>query len=99
MDIVSTDGFDFLSGAAPAGSEYPIKVIKAARQRLEIIRAIPELEHLSAWKSLDYKADGKSAADTGSVHVIDDWRMGIFVIERDPPQLSVNNLWRLSDAA
>ena len=95
MDIeIDASGLEFLIGDVGVDTNYPIRVIRAARERLQVIRAIPNFFHLGRWKSLDYRGN----IESGSVNLIDEWRMQL---ESKPnatcPKVAIIKIWRASD--
>lgn len=89
----------FLEGDTVLANDIPIRVIRAARLRLGLIKAVPKPEQMHNWKSLDYKnaaLDGSS--NKYSVSVIENWRMDLYNDpERKQPGLTVIELRRSSD--
>jgi len=55
-------------------SGFPIRVMRAAFQRTDLLRAVPRYEHISRWKAFRYQEAGVNA---GSIAVIDTWRMDV----------------------
>ena len=75
IDIAASD-LGFLKGDIATGSHLPVKVMRAARLRLQLIKAIPEPDQMKQWKSLDYKSVfTKEKYEKYSISVIGGWRM------------------------
>ena len=75
IDIAAPD-LGFLEGDIATGNNLPVKVMRAARLRLQLIKAIPEPDQMKQWKSLDYKCISiKDKHEKYSISVIGGWKM------------------------
>jgi hypothetical protein len=93
MEItISNPELGFLRGDAAADrSLVPIRVIKAARLKLQLIAAMPRPDYLDKWKSLDCKSSGENY----SVSIVENWRMDLSADQsKELPQIKVLGLWR-----
>lgn len=89
----------FLEDNTVFANDIPIRVIRAARLCLGLIKAVPKPEQMHNWKSLDYKnAASDGSSNKYSVSVIENWRMDLYNDpERKQPGLTVVGLRRSSD--
>lgn len=82
MDIEFGDSrFALIETDAAADARLPVAVIQAARQRLAIIRAAPDLHTLSTWKSLGLRLCPESAEHL--VTLSPQWVMAINITEKN----------------
>ena len=72
--VISGQDLDFLDGGELVVARFPIKVMVAAAQRVDLLRAVPRYDQIPRWKALRYEETGRHA---GSVSVIDSWRMDV----------------------
>lgn len=72
--VIADSDLEFLDGGSLAASRFPIRVMRAAFQRTDLLRAMPRYEHISRWKALRYQSAGEN---TGSIAVVDTWRMDV----------------------
>lgn len=70
---VADPDLDFLTGGAPP-SKFPVRVVRAARRKYDLLRAVPQFDQVPLWKSFDYRAEGR---ESGSVSVLEDWRFDL----------------------
>lgn len=77
MEIdISAPDLGFLEGGIVTGNHLPVKVMRAARLRLQLIKAIPEPDQMKQWKSLDCVCiSTKGKHEKYSISVTGDWRM------------------------
>ena len=77
MEIdISAPDLGFLEGGIAVGNCFPIKVMRAARTRLQLLKAIPEPDQMRQWKSLDCKCiSTKDEHEEYSISVTGGWRM------------------------
>src|SRR4051812_17355200 len=82
MDIEFADArFALLETDAAADARLPVAVIQAARHRLGIIRAAPDLPTLKNWKSLGLTPRPESAEHL--VMLAPQWAMAISITEKN----------------
>lgn len=72
--VIASAELEFLNGGGLVASGFPIRVMRAAFQRTDLLRAVPRYEHISRWKAFRYQEAGVNA---GSIAVIDTWRMDV----------------------
>lgn len=68
-----------------AETNLPVAVIQKARQQLNIIRAAPDVQTMSAWKSLRYSEGSQGIDGKQLVSVFADWKMILHVDETCSP--------------
>lgn len=82
MDIEFADPrFALIETDAAADARLPVAVIQAARQRLGIIRAAPDLHTLNSWRSLGLRPHPESAGHL--VTLSPQWVMAISITEKN----------------
>ena len=80
MDIEFEDArLALIETDAAADTRLPVAIIQAARQRLSIIRAAPDMRTLNNWKSLGLRRDPESAEHL--VTLSPQWAMAIRITE------------------
>lgn len=86
--VIASADLEFLNGGSLVASRFPIRIMRAAFQRTDLLRAVPRYEHISRWKALRYQPAG---ANTGSITVIDTWRMDVrgATGNEDPSQIAI----------
>lgn len=86
--VIASADLEFLNGGSLVASGFPIRVMRAAFQRTDLLRAVPRYEHISRWKAFRYQAAGVNA---GSIAVIDTWRMDVrgATGNEDPSQIAI----------
>ena len=71
---VASPDLEFLVGGNIVTAEFPIRVIRAAKQRHDLLRAVPLFDQIPRWRSFQYE---RSGARSGSIYVTEGWRMDI----------------------
>lgn len=85
----------FLIGELKLPHDVPISVVRAARLKLNIIKAVPKPEYMSNWKSLDFKTQNESNTEC-SISISEDWRMDLCSdSNKEPPLITVKDLRRV----
>lgn len=71
----------------------PISVIKAARKRIEFIRAAPDERSLRNWKSLHYEKLKGGRSNQRSIKINDQWRMILRINTRsESPMVTIDSI-------
>lgn len=65
-----------------AETELPVMVIQSARQRLNVIRAAPDVQTLQSWKSLGFE-ESKNPANFSAVSIMAQWKMMVRLEEQN----------------
>jgi hypothetical protein len=73
VTVASAD-LEFLVGGSIVAARFPIRVIRAAKQRHDLLRAVPLFDQIPRWKAFRYE---RRDARSGSIFVTEDWRMDI----------------------
>lgn len=86
--VIAASDLEFLNGGSLVAAHFPIRVLWAAFQRTDLLRAVPRYEHLPRWKAFRYQSTGPGA---GSIAIIDAWRMDLRAAtgNEDPSQVAV----------
>lgn len=86
--VIAASDLEFLNGGNLVAARFPIRIMRAAFQRTDLLRALPKYEHVSRWKAFRYQPAGENA---GSISVIDTWRMDVrgATGNEDPSQISI----------
>lgn len=73
VTVTSAD-LEFLIGGSIVAAKFPIKVIKAAKQRHDLLKAVPLFDQIPRWKSFKYE---RNDLYSGTIYVTEEWRMDI----------------------
>lgn len=68
-----------------AETGLPVAVIQQARQRLNLIRAAPDIGTMLAWKSLGYVPENDLTKDRGAILIGQQWSLQIQIEENCIP--------------
>lgn len=90
MEIVFADDTLALVESQEAGATgLPIAVIKAARRKLTLLRAVTDDRSLSTWKSLRYEKLAGTGEGQGSVRLNESYRAVFKHDEVDPQTIII----------
>ena len=85
----------FLGGSDCLNVALPIRVIRAARTTVDLLKAITDPSQMRIWKSLNYQSLDDCSEESGSVSVLDEWRMGLQVeTNTEGSSLKITKIWR-----
>lgn len=87
---------EFLCGGNLVAARFPILVIKAAKQRHDLLKAVPLFDQIPRWKSFRYEARD---LNSGSIAVTGEWRMDIRGDETNgvPDQVAITAVRKIAD--
>lgn len=95
--VLTSPELAFLDGDA-VGTDLPIRVIQAARRKLNIINAMPKSNQMERWQSLDYRPEPAKGPGHCSIRVLDGWRMELCSDrEKEPPTMHVVSIQGVSN--
>jgi len=100
MDIeIDNPTLEFLEIEASAlSASVPIKVIRSAREKMLLIKAVPLPQYLTQWRSLGYRAEVDYCEGGCSVSLHGGWRMGMVHAKRDNREvILVDRIWKPTD--
>lgn len=84
MKIEITDSeLSFLENGATCETDVPIRIIKEARIKVNLMKAMPRLELMSKWRSLNFIGEHNRA---GYVLLDGGWQIDLRSIPDDEPQ-------------
>ena len=94
MDVVFADETLALIETDRAGeTRLPVAVIKSARRKLAVLRAVPDDRSLRNWKSLHYEQLKGNREGSRSIRLNDKYRM-VFLLDEntDPKTITISSI-------
>lgn len=79
-------------------TQVPVKVIRSAREKFLLIKAVPAREYLTNWRSLGYRSDPELGDGFCSVSLHGSWRMGMVqTVRNDREMMLVIRIWNAAN--